>query len=287
MWKDFLRESGLFSRILQLVFLFFFLSLVVTALFFLLFGATQHSDTLRIQMMLQRIFMFVLPPLILAYLWYNKPYVWLKLTKFPKFWQCVAVVFLSVVLVPMVNVLSDFNAQMVLPEWLSGVAAWMKNLEDTAAELTLRLLNVNTPTLLIQNLILVAVVPALGEELFFRAGIQNIISEKKNIHAAIWITAFVFSAIHFQFYGFLPRMLLGGLYGYLVYWSGSLWLPILAHFVNNGLAVILYYLSFNGAAISDPDTLGLGSGWWLAVLSLISTSMLIFYLSKSTKKDVL
>ena len=285
MWKTFFRDSGLLSRLLQLVFLFFFLSLVVTALNFVLFGAAQQPETLRIQMMLQRIFMFIMPPLFVAYLWYDKPFKWLRLDKFPGLWQIVAVVALSVVLVPFVNVLTALNAQMVLPEWMSGVAGWMRTMEDLAAELTMKLLNVNDPFLLLQNMILVAVIPAIGEEFFFRGGIQNIISDKKNIHVAVWVSAFVFSAIHMQFYGFVPRMLLGGLYGYLLFWSGSLWLPVIAHFVNNGMAVLVYYLRYNGSSMPDPDTLGLGRQWWMAVVSALCVGALLFFLFKTRKED--
>ena len=285
MWRSFFRDSGLLSRILQLLFLFFFFSLVVTALIAVLFGSGQQPETLRLQMILQRIFMFILPPLLVAYLWYDKPFKWLRLDKFPGLWQVVAVVVLSVVLVPFVNVLTALNAQMVLPEWMSGVAGWMRTMEDLAAELTIKLLNVNDPFLLLQNMILVAVIPAIGEEFFFRGGIQNIISDKKNIHVAVWVSAFVFSAIHMQFYGFIPRMLLGGLYGYLLFWSGSLWLPVIAHFVNNGLAVLVYYMRFNGTEMPDPDTLGLGEQWWLAVLSALCVSALLFFLFKTRKED--
>lgn len=285
MWRSFFRDSGLLSRILQLLFLFFFFSLVVTALIAVLFGSGQQPETLRLQMILQRIFMFILPPLLVAYLWFDKPFSWLRLNEFPGLWQIVSVVVLSVVIVPFVNVLTALNAQMALPEWLSGVSEWMRTMEDSAAGLTNQLLNVNEPALLVQNMILVAVIPAIGEELFFRGGIQNIISDKKNIHLAVWISAFVFSAIHLQFYGFIPRMLLGGMYGYLLFWSGSLWLPVIAHFVNNGVAVLVYYLRYNGSSMPDPDTLGHGQQWWMAVVSALCTGALLFFLFKTRKED--
>jgi membrane protease YdiL (CAAX protease family) len=129
------------------------------------------------------------------------------------------------------------------------------------------------------------VIPAIGEEFFFRGGIQNIISDKKNIHVAVWVSAFVFSAIHMQFYGFIPRMLLGGMYGYLLFWSGSLWLPVIAHFVNNGMAVLVYYLRYNGSSMPDPDTLGLGRQWWMAVVSALCVGALLFFLFKTRKED--
>ena len=198
MWRSFFRDSGLLSRILQLLFLFFFFSLVVTAMIAVLFGSGQQPETLRLQMILQRIFMFILPPLLVAYLWFDKPFSWLRLNKFPGLWQIVSVVVLSVVIVPFVNVLTALNAQMVLPEWLSGVSEWMRTMEDSAAGLTMKLLNVNDSFLLLQNIILVALIPAIGEELFFRGGIQTIISDKKNIHLAVWKVMLLLSRLTTQ-----------------------------------------------------------------------------------------
>ena len=100
---------------------------------------------------------------------------------------------------------------------------------------------------LVVNLIIVALLAAVGEELLFRGSMQNIFLEwTKNKHAAVWITAVLFSALHAQFYGFLPRMLLGVVLGYLYIWSGSLWLSMLFHFLNNGLAVLFSYLIAKG-----------------------------------------
>ena len=102
---------------------------------------------------------------------------------------------------------------------------------------------------------------------------------KITIHIAIWITAFIFSAVHMQFYGFVPRMLLGALFGYMFVWTGSLWVPVLMHFVNNGIAVVVNYLIDNQGLASDSknwaDTIGAGSTWWLGVLSLIVAVVLV------------
>jgi hypothetical protein len=97
--------------------------------------------------------------------------------------------------------------------------------------------------------------------------VQGIIQEKMNVKFAIWITAIVFSAIHMQFYGFLPRMLLGAFFGYLLFWSENLWLPIAAHFTNNAVAIVFYYLKYNGYKLPDIDTVGTGNTLWLGLIS--------------------
>jgi membrane protease YdiL (CAAX protease family) len=94
------------------------------------------------------------------------------------------------------------------------------------------------------NVFVVAVMPSIGEELIFRGVIQKVFSNIfRSGHLAIWMTAFVFSAIHFQFYGFIPRFILGLIFGYLFFWSGKLWLPIITHFVNNAVPTIGAYIT--------------------------------------------
>ena len=124
--------------------------------------------------------------------------------------------------------------------------------------------------------LVVAVIPAVSEELWFRGVLQNKIKAMVSPHAAIWITGFIFSAVHFQFYGFFPRWLLGVLFGYLYWWSGNLWTTIVAHFINNFLTLLAIYLfrekvlPFN---VHDP--MPIPFYWWLP--SLLGTFGLIYY----------
>jgi len=148
-------------------------------------------------------------------------------------------------------------------------------------EFTLKLVNVHSISDLLFNFLLIAVIAGLGEELFFRGILQKIFSEWRNAVLAIWLAAFVFSAIHLQFYGFFPRMLLGAFFGYLLYWSGNLWLPILAHTINNGLAVIFYYLKFNGYQVVDIDTIGTNETVYLGVISAVLTAICIILLRRN------
>ncbi len=137
----------------------------------------------------------------------------------------------------------DWNQALDLPPALDGVDRWIHEQEDRLADLTKFLTTFQTPGQLAVALLVIGVIPALGEELLFRGVLQRFfIGWMRNPHLGIWLTAALFSAIHIQFLGFFPRMLLGALFGYLYYWSGNLWVPMLAHFTNNGFTVLMVWL---------------------------------------------
>ena len=137
------------------------------------------------------------------------------------------------------------------------------------------------------NLIMIGLLPAIGEELVFRGVVQKIFHQwSRNIHIAIWTTAFVFSAMHMQFYGFLPRMVLGGMLGYMLAWSGSLWLPIFAHFVNNAGAVVFMYLFQKGVTDIDPDKVGTESDWMEVIVSVVLSILLFELLRRRNNKGL-
>jgi membrane protease YdiL (CAAX protease family) len=137
---------------------------------------------------------------------------------------------------------------------------------------------------LLLNLFVVAILPAIGEELIFRGAFQKLFSQLfKNKHIGIWLAAALFSAIHLQFYGFIPRMLLGAIFGYLLYWSGSLWVPIWAHFVNNAMGVTLSYLSQKGIVSEDIENIGTledGAVYIIASLLIVSSLLVWGYKNK-------
>jgi len=131
-----------------------------------------------------------------------------------------------------------------LPEPLQEIQQWAVDQEKRIHELLLIMLKHN----LALNLLVVAVVPAVCEELFFRGFLLSTFRRVMGPGWAVWITAFLFSLLHFQFLGFVPRLLLGVFFGYLVVWSQSLWPAVLAHFVNNAVNVVVAYLALNGSA---------------------------------------
>ena len=131
---------------------------------------------------------------------------------------------------PVIEVLANINQKMILPQWLK----WMKDSEENAQKITAVMLNMKNVGDVIVNVLVIGLLTAIVEEFMFRGVLQTIFARwTKNIHVAIWITAILFSAFHMEFFGFLPRLLLGVLFGYFVAWSGSIWTSVWAHFLNN------------------------------------------------------
>jgi hypothetical protein len=152
-------------------------------------------------------------------------------------------IFLVLIFIPVNSKFIEWNAAMKLPEALSGLEMWMREKEDQLSVMTEFLTGYTQFSQLLIALFVVTLLPALGEEVLFRGIIQTKLSQHwGKIHLAIWVSAAIFSAIHFQFYGFIPRMMLGALFGYLYYWTGNLWVSVLAHFVNNGFVLVMMYL---------------------------------------------
>lgn len=141
------------------------------------------------------------------------------------------------------SVFIEWNQEFKFPDFMHEFEQWAQAQELSRQQLTEALTKFDNFSEFLLGLLVMAVIPAVGEELLFRGLLQNQMQKLSgNIHIAIWVTALIFSLIHVQFYGLVPRMMLGALFGYLYFWSGSLLIPILAHFVNNGLTLVLLYL---------------------------------------------
>ena len=133
--------------------------------------------------------------------------------------------------------------QVSTDEFLAGFESWAKAKEEALKKLTEYLTRFGSLGEFLLGLLVFGLIPAVGEELVFRGVIQRqFIRWFQNPHVGIWVTALIFGAIHLQFYGMLPRTLLGALLGYLYWWSGNIWVPILGHFINNGFTVLMMYL---------------------------------------------
>jgi len=192
---------------------------------------------------------------------------------------------LVLIFIPVNSKFIEWNASMTLPDAWSGIEMWMRQKEDQLSILTKFLTTYDTLSQLLIALLVVVLLPALGEETVFRGIIQRKLAQQwTNYHLAIWVSAAIFSAIHFQFYGFLPRMLLGALFGYLYYWTGSLWVAILAHFVNNGFVLVMVYL-YNikvlNINIEETKTMPLVT----VILSLTLTIAILFIIKRAGDKQ--
>jgi len=285
MIKGIFKDSGVLWKLLQLIAVFAFV-MIATLLVTVLVATNDMNDmsNVKVMQLIQSVGLFIIPPFVMAFLWSENAFEFLRLKSNLRWSTVLYVLVFMLVAIPFINLLSWLNQQIVLPESLSEIEKMMQSSEAQIAILTEKMLNVDSLDALLFNVFLVAVVPALGEELFFRGTIQRLLSDWKGAFFAIWMTAFIFSAIHMQFYGFFPRMLLGAFFGYLLLWSGSLWLPIIAHFVNNCVAVIFYYLKFNGIKVVDIETIGTGETLWLGILSGIVCVFFGYLIRKSTLK---
>ena len=152
------------------------------------------------------------------------------------------------------SLLIDWNAKIVLPEFLRGLEEMMKSKEEQLMELTKYLTDFENVGEFLMGILVIGVLAGIGEEFLFRGVLQpKLHLFTGNAHVAVWLSAFIFSAIHFQFYGFFPRMMLGAVFGYLYLYSGSLVYPIIGHILNNTFTVVLVYLNKLGKVEFNID----------------------------------
>ncbi len=248
----------------------------------------QNISILKFFQTVQSIGIFIIPPFIIAWLISDKPLDYLQVLRRPDFISVIAVIGIVFFSNPLINWMNELNSKLSLPEWLNSVQTWMQNSEDQATKITEAFLTGNSISFLIKNIILIGILPAVGEELLFRGIVQQLFKKMYgNAHLAIWISAALFSALHLQFFGFLPRLLLGAMFGYMLEWSGSLWLPIIGHFINNTTAVVAYYLTHQGLLNADLDKTGTmaDGSFFFVIVSLIFLAVLfrMLYLKREFK----
>jgi uncharacterized protein len=193
---------------------------------------------------------------------------------FQTYWYALPVFIVAILVIVFMGVNS------IVIEWNQKIEfpgdEWARSFEDLFAEGTRYLTEFNSIYDLIGVFIMIAILPAIGEEIVFRGMIQNdLLRATKNPHIAIWVSAIIFSAFHIQFFGFFPRMLLGALFGYLYYWSGNLWIAVIAHFVNNGTQVIAMYLYKRGFVNIDLED-STSTPWQAVVFSVIFSALLLY-----------
>lgn len=248
-------------------------------------GAAANLNILRYIQVLSHLGLFVVPGLMFAFLVGRKPLDYLQGQRIPGAVNLLITALIMIAVVPVVHALMQLNQQLSLPEAMSGLEQWMRTTEDAAEVMMERFLNVSGTQALLFNLLMIAVLPAIGEEFIFRGAVQRIFRQwTGNVHVAVFIAAVLFSAMHLQFFGFLPRLLLGLVLGYMFVMSKSIWVPVFAHFFNNAAAVIVYYLAYNTDLISPEAMTGGRFSLLIIVLSVGVTSMLFFAMKRLDKK---
>lgn len=239
----------------------------------------------KISQGLSSVFMFVVPPVVYYVITRkSRPMQALGFRKARPVWVVFVGIVLMFVSLPVTNQLTLWNEGMDLGAAFQQLEDYLKALEETAKSATEKMLDVDTVGGMLLNLLIIALIPAVGEELTFRGMMQQSLTRRMNPHVAIFLSAAIFSFIHFQFYGFLPRMFLGILMGYMFYITGSLWTSILMHFVNNGSVVVLYYLDNKGILDTDVEHFGALESPWLKGLSAVVTAGLIVWSWRKSKR---
>lgn len=289
-----LEHSSHLNKLMSLLFLWLFGTLISLAIIkglgFLIwksnlfdlaanpdFNNALHIKQLRFIQIVNQLFSLLMPPLLLAVLISTKPLEWLTLNSKPKISGILLVVLLTFSIYPLVELLGSWNLRMQLPEALAGLEAMMRSSEENAARLTEAFLMHPDGGSLALNLLMVGILAALGEELFFRPALINILNSWfRNQHLAIIVSAFLFAAMHLQFFTFLPRFMLGLILGYTFIWSGSVWIPFITHLVYNSSAVMVYFLIARGSLQIDPENIVSGQNSLVYAGSFIFSACLLY-----------
>lgn len=238
---------------------------------------------------IQTIFAFIVPAIFAAWIFSLDTFGYLKARNRPSVISVSLVMLLMFAAIPFLNVVTAFNAGLNLPDSMNKIEEFILNLEESGMKLTELFITMESPGEMAFNLFMIAVLPAIGEEFLFRGVLQNLFIEwTKNKHIGVFLAAFVFSFFHLQFFGFLPRLLLGIYLGYLLVISGSIWLPVAGHFINNALIVVYFYFTAEPAGETWLERAGAESGsYYLAVISLLLTTAIFFIINRYQKREVI
>ena len=281
----------LFTMLFGIVFAIPFWGLNILDLFSGLsnYSNPESLNLLKYFQVINQIGIFILPAIFYSYLDKRNITSALTLNIKPKVITLLFVSILIFISIPFVDWMVSINQSIKFPEFLSNLENWFIESENQAMALTELFLDVNTLWGLLFNVFMIAIMAAISEEFLFRGVLLKLFAEwTKNIHLAVIFSALLFSAFHLQFYGFLPRFMLGVLLGYLFVWTKSLWVPIFVHFLNNAIAVIISYLFNNGVISFGIESVGSydNSVFLGSILFIIIFLVLINYNEKGILKRI-
>ena len=277
---EYRKEFASYGKRITLLWGAFIVCLVFTATISMWLGSIVGDRVafILVSSAVQNVCVFMLPAFLVAYFITTQPVSFLGLTSRVSWRQVLFVIGVVVSSMPALNYIVYLNEAIDLPD--SPIEEWLRSTEAAARAVTDELMKADSAGMLVMTVLVAGVLTGLGEELFFRGAQQRIFMLRGiNGHVAVWVTAIIFSLLHFQFYGFIPRMLLGAFFGYLAWKGGSLWLPIIAHALNNSLAVVFGSMSHQGvASMQWLNTCGVpsdGNFPFMALLSAVATAAFI------------
>lgn len=221
----------------------FFISGVISSLIIAKFGM-QSTAAMRIAAVMQSLFQLIVPAIATAMIVTRRPATFLGIDRRIDLRLLLLAAAALITATPMMNRLIALNEAVTLPDSLAWLEQSLKQMEEQAAATIAVMQGGTSVGDLVMNILIIGVLAGLGEELFFRGTFLRLMTTGRiNSHIAVWTVAIVFSAVHLQFYGFVPRTLLGAYFGYLVVWTRCLWIPVIIHALNN-----IIYVSSEWAA---------------------------------------
>ena len=261
--------------------MFFMLSVVSTLL--MTKGSNQEA-MIRISAVLQDIFVFILPAIVTAILMSRVPARFLFLEKAPRIWPLLLGIVTLYAAMPWMECVIQWNNSISFPSALKELENSLREMEAAAEGVVSGMLKGSSVGSLIVSICIVGVLAGLSEELFFRGAMLRLFMMTRiNYHFAIWAVALIFSLLHFQFFGFVPRLLLGAYFGYLACWSKCLWIPILAHIFNNSTVVVAQWYADDAADASRATSLSPSTV--TVIISIVLTVVGLYLFLKTTRND--
>lgn len=260
------------------------LSLVIGAVMVALVIGDGSAPRLRIATVIQDVIMFILPAVALAVMICRVPARFLMIDRAPSGIETVLTLLCLIFSIPAMNLIVAWNENLSLPESMQPIETWMRMSEQNAQAAIEVLINGTSIGSLVIAILVVGILAGLSEEMFFRGALQRLlVTGTWNRHLAVWFAAFIFSAVHMQFFGFIPRLLLGAFFGYTALWTGNLWIPVIAHAFNNSLVAIAMWLRQTQTMKVDVDTIGTEPSHGILVgLSIILTFVAVRILYRMT-----
>ncbi len=238
------------------------------------------AGAMRISAVLQDVLAFIIPAVVTALIVTRRPAELLCIRTSVNPLTLAAVVVAAVVSIPALEAIIYWNYNWTFPESMQAFADSARQMEEQAAgAMKLLLADTSVPALIV-NILIVGLFAGFSEELLFRGCFQRLlVTGGVNRHLAVWLVAIAFSAMHFQLFGFVPRLLLGAYFGYLLLWTSNIWVPVTAHVLNNTMYVIIAWHQARSGAADITDTPELWP-WWLTALSVVATAAILVYIKR-------
>ncbi len=247
-------------------------------------GIALSPKAMRIITVIQDILVFILPAVLAAMVATRLPANLLTINVKPKLLSSLLAMVTLFVSMPVMDYIIHLNESITFPESLAWFEELLRGLEEDAGDAVESLAGESTWGNLVIGILIIGILTGISEELFFRGAMQNLfMCTRMRKHLCIWVVAIIFSFMHFQFFGFIPRVLLGAYFGYLIWWTGSVWTPIIAHATNNSLVVIFNWVAMNNNELTETAEESASieaTSYTVIVASAVLTAFLIYQLRK-------